>query len=152
VSAIIRVRATSRRRALLAALLWPWACPWTLQAEPAHPQLTIEVAEALALGPTRLEVVVDPGDSREQPLMLDVASEGEAVQVVRGRFLRADAQREPSGRLRFAVPILVRAQGTAHVRAELRTYRCAPDCREVRSSAQRVLTIGPGAGRPDTAP
>lgn len=74
--------------------------------------------------------------------MLDVASEGEALQVVRGRFRRADAEPD-AGRLRFSVPIVVRAQGTAIVRATLRTYRCTPDCREVQASAQRTVTIGP---------
>ena len=129
----------------MAGLAWPCA----LYAQNLA-TLTIEAAAPLREGAARLEVVVEPGDSREQPLMLDVRSEGEALQVVRGRFRRSDAERGDDGRLHFRVPIVVRAQGSAIVRAELRTYRCAPGCREQRAFAQRTLTVGPGVGRPES--
>jgi hypothetical protein len=109
--------------------------------------VAIEAVEPLSEGPARLLVVVDPGDSREQPLMLDVRSEGAALQVVRGRFRRSDAEVGADGRLHFRVPIVVRAQGSAIVTAQLRTYRCTDGCREHRADAQRTLTVGPGVGR-----
>jgi hypothetical protein len=130
------------------ATVWPCA----LSAEERAVPVVIEAEAALALGPARLEVVVEMGDSREQPLMLDVASEGEALQVVRGRFRRADARLGEDGRLRFSVPIVVRAQGNAIVRTELRTYRCRESCREVRVRVQRTLTVGPDLGRSGNAP
>ena len=121
------------------------ACVWPcgLSAQERAATVVIEAQAALALGPARLEVVVELGDSREQPLMLDVASEGEALQVVRGRFRRTDARVGDDGRLHFSVPIVVRAQGNAIVRTELRTYRCRQSCQEVRVSVQRTLTVGP---------
>lgn len=135
-----------------------WASGWpaVLGAQTPAPAVVIEADAELVLGPARIEVVLDLTDSREQPLMLDVASEGEALQVVRGRFRRADARQGDDGRLRFSVPIVVRAQGSAVVRTELRTYRCTRSCREVRASAQRTLTVGPSTtsstSRSDTAP
>jgi hypothetical protein len=149
VSAIKRVGATGRKRIVCAALIGLWPC--ILCAQAGAPSLQIAAESPLSPGPARLEVWVDPGDSREQPLMLDVASEGEALQVVRGRFRRVDAEPD-AGRLRFSVPIVVRAQGTAIVRATLRTYRCTPDCREAQASTQRTVTIGPSAGPSDATP
>jgi len=123
-----------------------------LHAEARSVTVVIAADAELVFGPARLEVVVELGDSREQPLMLDVASEGEALQVVRGRFRRSDARLDGDGRLHFSVPIVVRAQGSAIVRTELRTYRCSQGCREVRVSSQRTLTVGPDLGRSDTRP
>jgi hypothetical protein len=105
--------------------------------------VTIEAGEALAEGPARLEVVVKLGAGRTEPLLLSVTSEGEALQVVRGRFVRADAHSQEAGTLRFSVPIVVRAQGSAIVRVELSTYRCERSCREQRASARRTIAVGP---------
>ena len=70
-------------------------------------------------------------DGDEQPLLLTPASEGDAVRVVRGRLMRADAQPTPNGELRFEVPVVVRSAGTAVLRVDVLTYHCE------RSAASR---------------
>ena len=118
----------------------------------SEPALAIETEGALAEGPARLEVAVQLGDAPPQPLLLDVSSEGEALQVVRGRFLRADARAGDDGTLHFSVPIVVRAQGNAIVRAQLLTYRCRESCRALRASAQRTLTVAAAQSRSGSGP
>jgi len=131
---------------LVSALLAAQA-PHARAADPdaKDPTLEIEVATTLAPGPGQLEVVLALGDGAAQPLLLTVTSEGAAIQVVRGRFLGADGRDEHTqhgARLRFVVPIIVRAQGSAIVRAELLTYRCMDGCRALRATSRRTLEVG----------
>lgn len=107
------------------------------------PVLRIEAPQALVVGATAtIGVLLRPQAGPEQPLLLTPSAEGEAVRVVRGRLLRADAQRTPAGELRFEVPIVARRVGTAVLRVELLTYRCSPGCVAVHASASRVLEVG----------
>ena len=76
------------------------------------------------------------------PLLLTVNVEGEALQVVRARFLRSDARLDATGELRFEVPVLVRAPGIALLRADLSTYRCRQTCQQVRAQTALQLSVG----------
>ena len=144
--------------ALLGALHAAHAQPKQARADATvalDPRLDIEVATNLQQGPGQLEVVLTLGDSEVQPLLLTVASEGAAIQVVRGRFLRADGRAEQGtrgARLRFVVPVVVRAQGSAIVRADLLTYRCQTSCRALRASTRRTLEVGQPQASPAPSP
>jgi hypothetical protein len=101
--------------------------------------LRIEVQDPLRAGTAaHAEVFVRVPDAT-QPLLLTPASEGDAVHVVRGRMLRDDAQRTDRGELRFEVPLIVTGAGSAVLRIDVLTYRCAERCAALRGSATRVL-------------
>jgi hypothetical protein len=101
--------------------------------------LRIEAADPLGVGTTaHADVFVRVPDA-SQPLLLTPSIEGDAVRVVRGRLLRADAQPAQDGELRFEVPLVVSSAGSAVLRAEVLTYRCAPKCEALRASGTRLL-------------
>jgi hypothetical protein len=108
------------------------------------PSLRIEASKALVVGTAAaIDVLVRTEEGQEQPLLLTPTAEGEAVRVVRGRLLRADATRTSEGELRFAVPIVARRAGTSVLRVELLTYHCnKAGCTAVRVSASQVLQVG----------
>jgi hypothetical protein len=111
-------------------------------ADVASPSLRIDAPTLLVVGAAAtIDVLVRLPPGPEQPLLLTPSAEGEAVRVVRGRLLRSDAERTPRGDLRFRVPIVARRAGTAVLRVELLTYRCAPGCTAVQVSASRVLQV-----------
>lgn len=103
--------------------------------------LRIEAPAALPLGASRVAVVARVPLGPVMPLLLTVRVEGEALQVVRARFLRSDARLEHAGDLRFEVPVLARAPGIALLRAELSTYRCEQNCQQVRVQAALQLQV-----------
>jgi hypothetical protein len=134
----------------LAAAGYALCCgPWAARAEPpvrateaAAPALVIVAKQGLRVGvTTTVEVIVRPTRGGEQPLLLTPTTEGDAVRVVRGRLSRTDATRGPDGALHFAVPIVARAPGTAVLRVELLTYRCAERCVALHLSATRILQV-----------
>ncbi len=83
-----------------------------------------------------------PADAGE-PVLLTTTSEGAALDVVRGRFLRPDADDPKAPTLRFAVPVVARAAGTAIFRVHLLYYRCAASCFAVEQNAEGLLEIAP---------
>jgi hypothetical protein len=107
----------------------------------ADAALRIEAPATLPIGASRIAVVVRLPHGPTMPLLLTVRVEGEALQVVRARFLRSDARLQPSGELRFEVPVLARAAGIALLRAELSTYRCRQSCQQVRAQGALQLQV-----------
>jgi hypothetical protein len=105
-------------------------------------ELRIEAPASLPIGASRIAVVVRLPKGPTMPLLLTVNVEGEALQVVRARFLRSDARLDKTGELRFEVPVLVRAPGIVLLRAELSTYRCQETCQQVRAQAASQLPVG----------
>jgi len=77
--------------------------------------------------------------------LLTPSVEGEALRVVRGRLLRADARRDADGALHFAIPVLARSAGTAVLHVQLLAYRCRPGGggEAVRLSQTRTLQVAP---------
>ena len=109
------------------------------RAEAPALSMRIEVPDPLGVGGTaHADVFVRVPDAN-QPLLLTPAIEGEAVRVVRGRLLRADAHPAPDGELRFEVPLVVSSAGSAVLRVDVLTYRCAPKCEALRASGARLL-------------
>ena len=99
-------------------------------------RITLELPEALHVG-DRFEVValVSPPGEASHPLLLTPSSEGTAVEMVRGRLMRSDAD-DPSARpLRFRIPAVARAAGDSLLRVHVLTYRCDESCHPVEAEA-----------------
>lgn len=84
------------------------------------------------------------------PLLLTPTSDGPAIEVVRGRLLRADAEDPRAAPLRFHVPWVANRAGDAVVRVRVDGWSCVaprdgvePRCRPVRSEAAVTLTVRP---------
>lgn len=73
------------------------------------------------------------------PLLLTPSSEGTAIEVVRGRLLRADAEEPKANPLVFRIPLVARGPGTAVLRVRVLAYSCHELCRRV--SVERTLTL-----------
>ena len=110
----------------------------------AHAQLTVELRgpDNLRAGDTAEILVIVRGASRH-PLLVTPRSEGTAVEVVRGRLLRADALDPNADALELRVPIVARAPGTAVVRVRASGYACHERCRAIEAEASLVLRVAP---------
>lgn len=83
-----------------------------------------------------------PADAAE-PVLLTTSSEGTALEVVRGRFVRFDAADPKAPSLRFEVPMVARAPGTAIFRVHALFYRCEKTCIAVEQDVQALIEIAP---------
>lgn len=118
-------------------------------AQPAPPpptaadvSVTLVAPERLVAGSTAMvvaEVSVPAGG--DAPLLLTPTTEGTAVEVVRGRLLRADAERTANGTLRFRIPILAKSPGNSVLRVRVVTYACSRRCRAEEADAFIVLRV-----------
>ncbi|MFW6052033.1 MAG: hypothetical protein ACODAU_12725 [Myxococcota bacterium] len=77
----------------------------------------------------------------DRPLLLTPSSEGTAVEVVRGRLLRADAEDPEAHPLVFRVPVVARSPGTAVLRVRVLAYVCDPLCREARAEQSATVRV-----------
>ncbi len=116
-------------------------------AQPSPPvaaSISIDQHEAMHVG-ARATLTVQltlPADTGE-PVLLTTSSEGSALDVVRGRLLRLDAEDPKAQTLRFAVPIVARAAGTAIFRVHALYYRCQASCVAVEEDAESLIEIAP---------
>lgn len=112
---------------------------------PAEIAVTLEIPDALTVG-DRAEVIatvrVEPPN--DLPLLVTPWGEGPAVDVVRGRLLRADADAPEASPLRFRIPIVARRSGTAVVRVRVTGWVCVERCRQGVAEASAVLRVSPG--------
>ena len=135
-------RSYRRRRSALGLLLVTLgAAP--LSAAEGTPSVSIRGPDALAADAhASIPVLVGlAAASADWPLTLTPRVEGTSLELVRGRFLRADAKQVDATHLRFDVPVVARSQGTAILRVELLTYTCDPECRSVTVQDSRVLQV-----------
>jgi hypothetical protein len=130
-----------RVRVLLLACLALVPSPTHAAPGSADGSLRIEAPASLPIGANRIAVILRPPLGPVMPLLLTVSVEGDALQAVRARFLRADAKLEKSGELRFDVPVLARAAGIALMRAEVSTYRCSKRCRQLHEQTSVQLQV-----------
>lgn len=84
-------------------------------------------------------VTIDPPN--DLPLLVTPSSEGAAVEVVRGRLLRADAEDPDARPLRFRIPIVARGSGTAVLRVRAAGWVCEERCREATGEASVALRV-----------
>jgi hypothetical protein len=98
-----------------------------------------------------LRAIVTFESPNTRPLLVTPESEGPAIEVVRGRLLRSDADDPAAEPLVFRIPIVARAVGTATVRVRVRGYVCTrcPEgsqdcrrrCRSVIAGDERTLRV-----------
>jgi hypothetical protein len=88
-----------------------------------------------------LRAIVAFDAPNDRPLLVTPESEGPAVEVVRGRLLRSDADDAAAPELVFRIPIVARAVGTATVRVRVRGYVCARRCRSVIATGEATLRV-----------
>jgi hypothetical protein len=108
----------------------------------APPRLTLEVPRELRVGEhahveLTLELPLEAADS----LLLTAYREGKSLEVVKGRLLRSDARDPTATPLRFALPVLATAPGTALVGVRLLAYVCAPACRVVEAETRANVVV-----------
>jgi len=117
---------------------------WGSLASAQAPSIVIEPHASMRAG-DRASLVVRldlPADASE-PVLLTTGSEGSALEVVRGRFVRLDAKGPSESTLRFEVPLVARAAGSAIFRAHVLFYRCAKTCVAVEQDAQALIEVAP---------
>jgi hypothetical protein len=112
------------------------------QATPAPGlALRIEIPVLVPGSPATVDVYVRVPAGPVRPLSLTPSAEGEALRVLRGRLLRADARRTDGGELHFRVPVEPLSEGTGVLRFALLTYACAERCEAVRLSESRTVEV-----------
>lgn len=90
-----------------------------------------------------VELILELPTDAAEPLLVTPYREGKALEVVQGRLLRSDA-REPNARpLRFALPVLATAPGTALIGVRVLAYVCAPRCRALELEAHTNVMVLP---------
>lgn len=112
------------RLRLLSTLCFALALPVLVSADDAA-QLTISPPAVLRVGdhvPLVLTLAL-PEDALGF-VMLTPSSQGNALDVVRGRLLRADARNPEAKPLVFDLPVVAREAGTAIVHVRAAFYRC----------------------------
>ncbi len=138
------------KRSLLVSGL-TFACAIVAIRHEAHADaddLTVRIIppERLTAGDhTEVVVEVSARATQAQPLILTPTSEGDAIEVVRGRFLRSDATvaLPDDGMLRFRVPIVAQSSGTSVFRVRVTSYVCTTRCRAVDADSFVVLRAIP---------
>jgi hypothetical protein len=81
--------------------------------------------------------------TNDLPMMLTPSSEGTAIEVVRGRLLRAESEDPAAEALKFRIPVVARGTGTAVLRVRVLAYACDGRCREVRAERSLTLRVHP---------
>lgn len=120
----------------------------TAQDTPISIALSI-TSPMLRVGETgEVIAVVNSDASASGPLLITPTSDGPAIDVVRGRLLRADAEDPRSSPLRFRVPFIALTPGDALVRVRVDGWSCRiPDeggeerCHAVRAEGAIPLTV-----------
>jgi hypothetical protein len=104
--------------------------------------MSVEVRPSGALvAGARADLLVDTALPDGAPMLVTVRALGEAVEVLRGRLLGKDGRRQPSGVLRFEVPLRARAAGSAELRVTVDAYVCDPRCHDVHDEARVVIDV-----------
>jgi hypothetical protein len=90
-----------------------------------------------------IELSLELPPEAAEPLLVTPYREGKALEVVRGRLLRSDA-RDPAARpLRFLLPVLATAPGTALIGVRVLAYLCAPRCRALELETHANVVVLP---------
>ncbi|HJL15036.1 MAG TPA: hypothetical protein RMH99_05230 [Sandaracinaceae bacterium LLY-WYZ-13_1] len=138
------------RRRRVVALTWGLAASWAAAgtAAPAAAQGADELA--VRLDPPgslsegdRAQVVARVTGAGPHPVLVTPRSEGTAVEVVRGRLMRAEARDPEADELEFRIPVVAHGAGTAVLRVEVSGYACAERCRNVRAEGRAILHVTP---------
>ncbi len=108
----------------------------------APPRLTLAVPRELRVGEhAHVELTLELPPEAAESLLLTAYREGKSLEVVKGRLLRSDARDPAATPLRFALPVLATAPGTALVGVRLLAYICAPSCRAVEAETRANVVV-----------
>lgn len=89
-------------------------------------------------------ILLDWDLAPDLPVIVSAHAEGRALEVVKGRLLRADAIDPEARPLRFELPLAATAPGAAVLNVSALVYRCIVRCEAVRLEAsQQVLVRDP---------
>lgn len=121
---------------------------WLAATSTAAAQLEVELADpgALTVG-DRAEVIASVRGAASHPLLLTPRAEGTALEVVRGRLLRADARDPDASVLELRIPVVARRAGTSVLRVSVSGYACEARCRRVEATASLVVRVRPQASQ-----
>ena len=122
-----------------------WACLCLAAAPAAEGALSLAVPDRLHVEDhVALTVTLElPGDARG-PLLVTPRAQGSAIEVVRGRLLRADARDPAANPLVFDLPVLARSAGQAVVSVRALVYRCQDGmCEPVTLETRRNVLVLP---------
>lgn len=138
---------------VVAALVWTAGGTLAQQQPPAAARdASIELGEMprlVAGQAARVPVIVEVSDEQQDPLIVTFRARGGALDVVRERLHRQDAEQleRPEGarrRLRFLVPVFGADAGSALVDVRVDTYACRRGtCSAVRASASAQVQVHP---------
>ncbi len=95
----------------------------TVALAQSAPTLHLSLPEPLRLGAQgslRIEASVPP----DMPLLLTIQEEGEAIESLKGRLLRHDAEDPRATPLRFNLPLRGREAGFGSLTVRLQSHRC----------------------------
>jgi hypothetical protein len=113
-------------------------------ADAAEGEIELQLPSELRVGQHArmlIELKLPPGAA--EPLLLTPFREGAALEVVKGRLLRSDALATP-GALRFELPLLALAPGSAVVGVRALAYVCgAQQCRALELETRANLLVLP---------
>lgn len=113
-------------------------------AQAEEGSIVIEVDAPTLRAGDRAEVVVRVRGAGPHPLLLTPRSEGSAIEVVRGRLMRAEAADPSADVLEFRVPIIAVLAGSSVLRLRVDGYACREQhCRPVRAEASMLLSVLP---------
>jgi hypothetical protein len=94
----------------------------------------------------RAEILAEVRHAGPHPLLVTPRSEGTALEVARGRLLRADAVDASVDVLVFRIPVIAHEPGTAVVRVRVAGYACEARCRPIEVDAAVIVNIAPASG------
>ncbi len=130
----------SLRMASCALLLWCLSAP--AAARDPRPTLTIEADTELRVGARAVVPLLLRWDgTRPAQVIVSAHAEGRALDVVKGRLLRADAIDPAANPLRFELPVVAAAPGVALLNVTALTYSCAYRCEAQRIEVSRQILI-----------
>lgn len=112
---------------------------------PTEETLHVEAPAELRVGARiTVPVILDWPATPDLPVVVSAHAEGRALEVVKGRLLRADAIDPNTRPLRFDLPLAATAPGTAVLNVSALVYRCTVRCESVRlETSQQVLVRDP---------
>ncbi len=118
--------------------------PGETHGQAPEAQIELQPPDGLRRGDRAdLLVLVHVPPRTAEPLLLTPTSEGAAVEVVRGRLLREDAEDPEADPLRFRVPLVAAEAGTAVVRVRVESFTCEERCRSVTFEEDITLRVEP---------
>lgn len=109
------------------------------------PALSVRIEAPAELHPgdhADVVALVHAEDAARGPLLVTPTVDGAAVEVVRGRLFRFDAEDPSSDPLRFRVPVLARSVGTAVLSVRVDGHACeGPRCDAVDAEATARIDV-----------